>query len=266
MLKESVIPMREDICLEFAELTVVKPRVYPEKRSAADRQERRKQEIRKRRKRRQLIKRLLLALFVVLLFLCIFALLRLLRENNGTWTGSVVIQEGEVDKTWQYPHPPWTEDYLTVSEYSRPGTPLKEVKDIFVHYTANPKTNAAQNRSYFEQLKDTQERSASAHFIIGYEGDIIQCIPLDEIGYAVKTRNEDSISIECCYLAQDGAFTKETYESLLELSAWLLREYDLTTDNLLRHYDCGGKKCPLYYVEHEDEWEQLKKDVQKKLE
>ena len=67
-------------------------------------------------------------------------------------------------------HPDWTEDFLTVNEYSRPGDPLTEVNNIFVHYTANPGTSAAQNRSYFEQLKDNHERSASAHFIIGYNG------------------------------------------------------------------------------------------------
>ena len=29
-------------------------------------------------------------------------------------------------------HPNWTEDFLTVNEYSRPGDPLTEVKNIFV--------------------------------------------------------------------------------------------------------------------------------------
>ena len=151
-------------------------------------------------------------------------------------------------------HPDWTEDFLTVNEYSRPGDPLTEVKNIFVHYTANPGTSAAQNRSYFEQLKDNHERSASAHFIIGYNGEIIQCVPLDEIAYAVQTRNEDSISIECCYKA-------ETYDSLIRLLSWLIDAYELEPEDILRHYDCGGKKCPIYYTEHEDAWEQLKEDV-----
>ena len=48
-------------------------------------------------------------------------------------------------------HPEWTEDFLTISEYSRPGDSLNRVKNIFVHYTANPGTSAMQNRSYFEQ-------------------------------------------------------------------------------------------------------------------
>lgn len=163
------------------------------------------------------------------------------------------------------PHPEWTEDFLTINPYSRPGTTLSEVNDIFVHYTANPGTDAHQNRSYFEQLKETHERGASSHFIIGYEGDILLCVPLDEIAYAVKTRNHDSISIECCYINEDGSFTEETYHSLIKLLEWLLKEYDLTTDNILRHYDCGGKKCPLYYVEHEAEWDKLKQDVQGRI-
>ena len=131
-----------------------------------------------------------------------------------------------------------------------------------MHYTANPGTSAEQNRSYFENLGVTGETSASAHFVITYDGSIVQCLPLDEMGYAVKTRNEDSISIECCYLDEDGKFTDATYQSLLKLSAWLLSEYHLKPADMRRHYDEGGKKCPLYYVEHEDAWEQFLTDLE----
>lgn len=162
-------------------------------------------------------------------------------------------------------HPKWKEDFLTLNEYSRPGDVLEQVTNIFVHYTANQGTSAAQNRSYFEQQKDLHERSVSSHFIIGYEGEIIQCVPLDEIAYAVMTRNSDSISIECCYLAEDGSFTQETYDSLIGLLAWLVDAYDLDTEDILRHYDCGGKKCPLYYTENPKEWEQLKQDVKSQI-
>ncbi len=163
-------------------------------------------------------------------------------------------------------HPQCEEKLLTPNEYPRPGDKLETVENIFVHYTANPGTSAAQNRSYFEQLKDTHDRSVSAHFIIGYEGEIIQCLPLDEIGYAVQTRNYDSISIECCYLAKDGSFTQETYDSLISLLNWLTEAYSLDVEDILRHYDCGGKKCPLYYTEHPDAWERLKRDVKELIE
>lgn len=158
--------------------------------------------------------------------------------------------------------PAITEDFLEINDYSRPGTELKKVESIFVHYTANPGTTAQQNRSYFANLAETHERSASAHFIIGYDGDLVQCIPLDEQAYAVATRNEDSISIECCYQDEEGKFTQETYDTLVHTLAWLTQEYHLSTDDILRHYDCGGKMCPIYYVEHEDAWEQLLADVE----
>ena len=95
--------------------------------------------------------------------------------------------------------------------------------------------------------------------------EIIQCIPLQEIAYAVKGRNYDSVSIECCYLSPDGQFTDATYQSLLRLCAWLMKEYELTPDDLRRHYDEGGKLCPLYYAEHEEAWEQLKQDVEETI-
>ena len=67
--------------------------------------------------------------------------------------------------------------------------------------------------------------------------------------------------IECCYLAEDGSFTDATYQSLIHLVDWLLYEYDLRPKDVLRHYDAGGKPCPLYYVEHEDAWKQFLKDL-----
>ncbi len=204
----------------------------------------------KRRKRQQRRKALLiriLALLVVLLF--------------GIGLGFGIHEIIRKAKREPVDPPEILEELLTENPYSRPGEALEKVKNIFVHYTANPGTSAEQNRSYFENLKDTQETSASSHFIIGYDGEIIQCIPLEEIAYAVKGRNYDSISIECCYLSEDGRFTDATYQSLLQLVDWLLYEYDLRPRDVLRHYDAGGKLCPLYYVEHEDAWKQFLKDL-----
>lgn len=65
-----------------------------------------------------------------------------------------------------------TVDLLTPNEFSRPQLALEKVNAIVVHYTANPGTTAAQNRSYFEGLKDTGLTHASSHFIIGLDGEI----------------------------------------------------------------------------------------------
>lgn len=159
-----------------------------------------------------------------------------------------------------------TKNYLTPNEYSRPGKELKEVNAIVVHYVGNPGTTAAQNRSYFENLKDTHATSASSHYIIGMEGEIIQCVPLNEISYASNNRNKDTIAIECCHPDETGQFTTATYKSLVKLVAALCRTYDLDPETgIIRHYDVTGKYCPLYYVNHEDEWYGFKLDVKAEL-
>lgn len=220
---------------------------------------------RKRRRRKILMIKLTILFCMLLLIILLCAILYQLLTRLGSRKEKV--SEGafaeleEVIGINDAIRPAIREDFLTENPYSRPGEKLGAVNNIFVHYTANPGTSAAQNRSYFENLGLTGETSASAHFVIGYEGEIIQCIPLDEIAYAVQKRNYDSISIECCYLEKDGKFTDATYDSLLQLSAWLLKEYNLSVSDMRRHYDEGGKKCPLYYVEHEDAWEQFLADL-----
>ena len=204
---------------------------------------------------------LIMILLTILLCFGVYHLVRWLGIGAGGRETASLSERKEIIRANDSAKPEITEDFLTVNPYSRPGEELPEVKNIFVHYTANRATSAAQNRSYFENLGITGETSASAHFIIGYDGEIIQCIPLNEIGYAVKERNYDSISIECCYLSEDGKFTDATYQSLIKLCGWLLKEYDLIPEDMRRHYDVGGKKCPLYYVEHEDAWGQFLKDL-----
>ena len=152
-------------------------------------------------------------------------------------------------------------ELLTVNPYSRPGTALEKVNGIVIHYTANPGATAIANRNYFENLKDTHTTKASSHFVVGLEGEIVQCIPTAEIAYASNDRNSDTISIECCYKNEDGSFEQATYDSVIKLTAWLCAKFGLTSENVIRHYDVTGKLCPLYYVEHEEAWTQFKKDV-----
>lgn len=222
---------------------------------------------RRRAKRRQvylyrLCAFLVIGVCLILIYQTTGAVYRMMHHEKAEEEKGIVKVVSEKLEKKRIEPPSIIVDYLEPNEFSRPGTELKQIKSVFVHYTANPGTSAQQNRSYFANLAQTQERSASAHFIIGYDGELIQCIPLEEQAYAVATRNEDSVSIECCYLDEDGEFTQETYDTLVHTLAWLMQEYHLSSDDILRHYDCGGKKCPLYYVEHEDAWEKLLADVE----
>ena len=156
-------------------------------------------------------------------------------------------------------------ELLTPNEYSRPQTALETVNNLVIHYVGNAGSSAMDNRNYFESLKDSRERSASSHFVIGLDGEIVQCIPLSEMAYATKERNKDTISIECCHPGADGQFNEYTYWSLVELSAWLCRQFQLDPQQILRHYDVTGKLCPLYYAEHPDASQELKDSIERRL-
>lgn len=126
---------------------------------------------------------------------------------------------------------------LDVNPYSRPGTEIEKINGIVVHYTANPGSTAQENRDYFNGLKDSHETEASSNFIVGLNGEIIQCVPTWEMAYASNSRNIDTVSIECCHPDESGKFTDETYRSLVQLTAWLCVKFDLTEEQVIRHYD-----------------------------
>ena len=161
------------------------------------------------------------------------------------------------------------EMFLTPNKYSRPQIPLKEVKKIAVHYVGNPNTSALANRNYFENCKEGG-RYVSSHYIVGLKGEVIQCIPLNEWSYCTNQANGYSISIETCHPKSDGIFNDSTYVSLCELCAMLLKKFNLTTNDLIRHYDITRKTCPLHWTptKYQSEavatarWNRFKQDVQ----
>lgn len=202
-----------------------------------------------RRKQRLLRWFLYIVLFIVILF-------AIVKVTDFVHNGIGSRQNVDTDQ------PEFEVDLLTINEYSRPGITRNQIRGIVIHYTANPGSTAKQNRDYFEGLKDSKITKASSHFIVGIDGEIIQCVPTAEIAYASNERNADTISIECCHPDETGKYTDATYASLVELVAWLCGKFDLDVDDIIRHYDVTGKACPLYFVEHEDAWEAFKQDVQ----
>ena len=216
----------------------------------------RRKKKRKNRRKRHDMSRIWMALGLLALVLLVIVGVTRHQKNKAVSADSPVTLS-EVDQN----RPELDVELLTVNPYSRPGTALEKVNGIVIHYTANPGATAIANRNYFENLKDTHTTKASSHFVVGLEGEIVQCIPTAEIAYASNDRNSDTISIECCYKNEDGSFEQATYDSVIKLTAWLCAKFGLTSEDVIRHYDVTGKLCPLYYVEHEDAWAQFKKDV-----
>ena len=160
------------------------------------------------------------------------------------------------------------EAFLPVNRWSRPGVPLEEINGVVIHYVGNPATTAEANRNYFASLASgTENTFASSHFIVGLKGEVLQCIPLTEIAYASNDRNGDTVAIEVCHPDETGEFSRETYEQVVQLTAWLCHTFELDPEtDVIRHYDVTGKSCPRYYVEQPEAWEQFRLDVAAALE
>ncbi len=216
-----------------------------------------KKKKRRNKRKRYDMSRLWIALGLLSLVLLVILGVTRHQKKTAAASSDSPVTLSQIDKN----KPELDVELLTVNPYSRPGTALEKVNGIVIHYTANPGATAIANRNYFENLKDTHTTKASSHFVVGLEGEIVQCIPTAEIAYASNDRNSDTISIECCYKNEDGSFEQATYDSVIKLTAWLCAKFGLTSENVIRHYDVTGKLCPLYYVEHEEAWTQFKKDV-----
>ena len=104
----------------------------------------------------------------------------------------------------------------TKNRYSRSGEKQNKIEYIVIHWVANPGSTAMQNRNYFENLRITHEKQASAHYVIGLNGEIIQCIPENEVAFhsGNYNMNRKSIGIENCHPDWTGKFNDSTYSTI----------------------------------------------------
>lgn len=199
-------------------------------------------------------------LAVLLALLIVAAVIRNVRAFGGGNYSEVNAKQIDVLK------PEIDVRLLTVNDYSRPGVETDKITGVVVHYTANPGSTAMENRNYFEGLKDSRETKASSNFIVGLDGEIIQCVPTWEVAYASNERNIDTVSIECCHPDSSGEFTDATYEATVQLCAWLCLKFGLSEEDVIRHYDVTGKNCPKYFVENEEAFFRFREDIKKVME
>lgn len=158
---------------------------------------------------------------------------------------------------------------LTSNEYSAPDRRLNYVKGVVIHYVGKNNQTHGGVANYFESLKNQNKIYASAHYIVGLDGEIIQCIPDNKMAYHVGARsykesaklhlgtypNNCTIGIEMCH-TKDG-FTDATIKSTQELVRHLMTKYSLQKSDVYRHYDVTGKLCPKFFVEDVSAWDRF---------
>lgn len=199
--------------------------------------------------RKKRIRNLIFSVLVIALTLCC-ALGIIIYKNNGSLFKKKLNAKTTVT-------PEYVDVQLINLGFARTGIKLIKIKNIVIHYVGNPGSTAQNNRDFFN--KPTTE--VSSHFVVGLEGEIIQCVPIDEKSNASNNRNIDTISIEVCHPDNSGKFTDVTYNSLLKLTAWLCDNSNLKAKDVIRHYDITGKVCPKYFVENQSKWQKFLDDV-----
>ena len=133
---------------------------------------------------------------------------------------------------------------LDVNPYSRPGIESEGVKGVVIHYTANPGSTAQDNRDYFNGLQYSGQTEASSNFIVGLDGEIIQCVPTWEIAYASNERNAGyQYRLNAVTRTKQESLQKRPTSSMVQLTAWLCSQMcSLTADTDDSPLRCDRKK------------------------
>ena len=132
---------------------------------------------------------------------------------------------------------------------------------IVIHYTANSGDTAQNNLDYFARVKT----GTSAHYFVD-ENEVCQSVKdMDVAWHCGRSdgqykhpycRNSNSIGIEMCNSL------KAVPEAVKQRTAAFVRElmsrYGVPVQNVLRHYDVTGKRCPAPWVDDPQAWMDFK--------
>lgn len=141
----------------------------------------------------------------------------------------------------------------------------KQNKYIVIHFVGAT-GGAEANCKYFKDVY----RGASAHYFVGHDGEIWQCIEDKNIAWHCGAklyrhpfcRNSNSIGIELCCRqnAANGTwyFEEKTIKAAIELVQELMWKHKIPIENVIRHYDVSGKICPEPFVRDTAAWNTFK--------
>lgn len=156
-----------------------------------------------------------------------------------------------------------------ISKANTTFSPKRDIKYLVIHYTAGVTSRPGTARNVAAWFSKP-EAKASADFIVDDE-EIIQYNPdvRNYFCWAVggrkyprtyggtfygKAKSSNTINIEICSSNRVGKitsandenyyFTENAVKNAEELVKYLMKEYSITLDRVIRHYDVNGKPCP----------------------
>ncbi len=172
-------------------------------------------------------------LIIIILIICIF-ILKNINFEEYTYTKKSAFPKEVYGVTVN-------NELINVGTKARNGKKRK-IKFIVIHETDNF-SNGADAKRHAIYLSENNKTSTSWHYTVD-STEIYHHIPDNEIAHHAGTQegNKYGIGIELC-VNKDGNFEK-TFDNASKLVAYLLKEYNLTINNIKTHKDCSGKDCP----------------------
>lgn len=135
-----------------------------------------------------------------------------------------------------------------------------KVEYIVIHYTGIP-SDTAENNALYSAREFT---GVSAHYFVD-KREVWQSVREEDTAYHCGSthpkhptcRNYNSIGVEMCdSVGTVPAATRERMEAVVRE---LMDKYGVPVENVLRHYDVTGKRCPAPWVDNPAEWMEFKK-------
>lgn len=146
-----------------------------------------------------------------------------------------------------------------ISNYNYSSRKGNSVKYIILHYTGNKGDTAKNNVDYFYG----GDRSASAHYFVD-DNSVWQSVEDYNSAWAVGDgkgaygiTNQNSISIEMC-CNSNGIISEKTESNTVELVKYLQKKYNISNNNVVRHYDASRKVCPNWSADNWSRWTSFK--------
>jgi N-acetylmuramoyl-L-alanine amidase CwlA len=185
-----------------------------------------------------------------------------------------------------------TTNLLTLGGKNRPGTKLKRLDAIVLHWIGPYANQVPDNaRTWWEK----GEVFGSAHYVVGKKGEILVTIPDDEVAYHAGSTTLDpvskkihtdfarklfgesvtkgsfvnsySIGIEMIPIDNaPGTLSQETLDAVSEICVYTLTKHKKTVLIVTDHWETvGWKRCPEYWVQFPEKFVAFKKQLNKKM-
>lgn len=154
-------------------------------------------------------------------------------------------------------------DYIPEESVARPGR-KRVVHYIVIHETDNYGTHA-NARSHHQYIHENcWKEQKSWHFTVD-DTEIWHHLPNHEVAYHAgdsswkEGGNRNGIGIELC--VNSGGDFDQTMQNAAQLTAYLLRKYDLDINDVKKHQDFSGKICPQTIIT-QNRWDDFLQMVQ----